>query len=50
MLDLLGYTLVEKIVEGAETTVYRGRLHDGIPVAVKATRSDLPPAMELCLA
>jgi serine/threonine protein kinase len=48
MIDLPGYILPQKVYEGAETAVYRGhRSADGVPVAVKVTRSDYPTAREM---
>lgn len=47
MINLQGYTLSQKVYEGTETVVYRGhRRADGVPVAVKVTRSDYPTARE----
>ncbi|WP_437648422.1 AAA family ATPase [Sorangium sp. So ce362] len=48
MIDLSGYTLSERVYEGAESVLYRGRRDDdGTPVAVKVTRSDFPTARDL---
>ena len=48
MIDLPGYTLLDKAYEGAETVLFRGRREDGTPVAVKRTRGEFPTARELC--
>ena len=47
MIDLPGYTLLDKAYEGSETVLYRGRRDDGTPVAVKLTRGEFPTAREL---
>ena len=48
MINLPGYTLLDKAYEGSETVLYRGRRNDGTPVAVKLTRGEFPTARELC--
>ena len=47
MIELPGYTLLNKAFEGSETVLYRGRRDDGTPVAVKVTRNEFPTAREL---
>ncbi|WP_437893409.1 AAA family ATPase [Sorangium sp. So ce124] len=48
MIDLSGHTLFERVYEGSESVLYRGRRNeDGAPVAVKMPRSEFPTARDL---
>ncbi|WP_437274930.1 AAA family ATPase [Sorangium sp. So ce375] len=48
MIDLSGHTLFERVYEGSESVLYRGRRdEDGAPVAVKVPRSEFPTARDL---
>src|SRR5689334_19600533 len=48
LLDLPGYIALQRVHDGVETALYRGRrAGDGAAVAIKLTRSDYPTAREL---